>query len=79
MRFIKELILILFAFGVVFLILRILSGNHVAYIIQKQSLFEPSRWDNVIDVYGFSDDYSVAQDIANFLKEDGGKYRVVSK
>jgi hypothetical protein len=55
------------------------SNNDVTYIIQKQSVFKPSRWDDVVSVYGFSDDYSAAQDIANFLMEDGGNYRVINK
>jgi hypothetical protein len=61
----------------------LLSGctlkNKGTYIIQKQSMFEPSRWDDVIDVYGFADDYSVARDIAKYLEEDGGSYKIISK
>lgn len=53
--------------------------NKGTYVIQKQSMVEPSEWDNVIDVYGFTDDYSIAQDIVKNLEEKGGSYRLISK
>lgn len=56
-----------------------LSSDDDTYIIQKQSVFEPSEWDDTIEVYGFVDDYSAAHDIANCLMQDGGNYRVINK
>jgi hypothetical protein len=52
-------------------------GDKDAYVIEKQSMFESDKWDKMIIVFGFADDYSASKDIANYLMQDGGNYRVI--
>jgi len=54
-----------------------IAGDKDACVIEKLGIMS-DEWDKVIIVFGFADDYTIAQDIAQYLREDGGQYRVVS-
>lgn len=56
------------------------GDSQQVYILQQQGVFRPA-WDDVILVYGFSDNYTEAKKIADYYTStyEGRSYRLVSK
>ncbi len=53
-------------------------GSSPDYAIQIQSTVEPMRWDHVITVHGFVDDFGVCQKLVNYLNQStNDHYRAV--
>ena len=53
-----------------------IAGDKDSYVIERFG-GSSGKWEKMIIIFGYMDDYSVAKDIVSYLEKVEGKYRIL--